>query len=244
MGAACLPASGNPVPSNVVPCSPTVPCSHQPANRFQFSSTDSLPAAGSSAWAGGLCVLCRSSPPRPTLAATLPFFPHPLPAVPVASGHPLNPTGPALPLPRPPAATVWIVSSQQIDICFPACTITSPWSTPPLRRDYQRGVSIAEVGAAATQYLDNVRQRDSRAPRPTSERTRHHSHSLPTHYTPNSHNIHPATGLIRSNPLPFFANATNLRRKGDPRHRQHAGNSPHESHQGGHQFAEPHRPGL
>ena len=190
MGAACLPASGNPVPSNVVPCSPTVPCSHQPANRFQFSSTDSLPAAGSSAWAGGLCVLCRSSPPRPTLAATLPFFPHPLPAVPVASGHPLNPTGPALPLPRPPAATVWIVSSQQIDICFPACTITSPWSTPPLRRDYQRGVSIAEVGAAATQYLDNVRQRDSRAPRPTSERTppftliTHSLHTKLTQHTP------------------------------------------------------------
>ena len=195
MDAVCPPTSGNPGPSNVVPCSPTVPCLHhsqQPANRFQFSSTDSLPAAGC-AWAGalarlGFCVLRRSPPAPAHLGCHSAIFPSLTPCSPCCQRPSFKSHWPR---PRPPAATVWIVSSQQIDICFPACTITGPWSTRPLRRDYQRGVSIAEVGAAAefntpTTFVNGTRVRLGRHPERTPPFTHYPLIARQTHtaYTP------------------------------------------------------------
>ena len=187
----------------------------------------------------GFCALCRS-PPRPTLAATLPIFPH--------GQRPSFITHWPRPPTRPPSRCyrldcfVFIKST----LAFPACAITSPWSTPPQRRDYQRGVSIAEVGAGVRIHYPRQRSSTGLACASADIRRGRHTFTFSTH--PLHAKITPQTprDWPHSDEPPSFPRECDEpeEKRRLPTHRQHARNSTHESHQGGHQFTEPYRPGL
>ena len=166
-------------------------------------------------------------PPRPTLAATLPFFPHsPAAALPSFKSQ----------RPRPTSRSRsrcdrrdsrFRLNKQQISTLAPylECRRASVWSTPRLRRDSQRGASTAEVGVFEFQSLRQDTHQpalhpSSRAPRPTPQTGRHHPHSFITHSlhtqgTSTQTHTGTATGLIRTNSVRSLANATDVRKTGD-----------------------------